>query len=384
VLSLFGGLDWQLSGNAGTTGGDFLGTTDNQPLEIRVNNQHAFRLEYPTSGGVPNLIGGYSGNSVGSGTEGAVIAGGGESEVENSIGAESDYSTIGGGKENKIAANALFATISGGHRNDIGVSSEYSTIGGGYDSNIGNDTELATIGGGYFNDIGADSDCSTIGGGYGNNIASNAFYAVIPGGIENGIGTGAHHAFAAGYRAKANHRGAFVWGDTNDRDVASSANDQFTVRASGGVRFFSNAALTSGVSLATGGGSWTSLSDRNAKENLQQVDTVQILEKVSTLPLTTWNYKSQITSMRHIGPTAQDFHAAFGVGDSDKTITTVDADGVALAAIQGLNGKVEVRMKKAETFQCELREQLQLKETEITELKARLEKLERLLEQRTK
>jgi len=53
--------------------------------------------------------------------------------------------------------------------------------------------------------------------------------------------------------------------------------------------------------------------------------------------LTTWNYKSQAASVRHIGPMAQDFHAAFCVGESELGITTIDADGVALAAIQGLH-----------------------------------------------
>ena len=79
------------------------------------------------------------------------------------------------------------------------------------------------------------------------------------------------------------------------------------------------------------------------------------------LPLTTWNYKTQEKTIRHIGPMAQDFASAFEVGEDDKHITSTDADGVALAAIQGLNQKLEQ------------------KETEITELKHRLEKLERLM-----
>jgi uncharacterized protein YceH (UPF0502 family) len=79
----------------------------------------------------------------------------------------------------------------------------------------------------------------------------------------------------------------------------------------------------------------------------------------------TWRYKSQDASIRHIGPTAQDFKAAFGVGETDTGIATVDADGVALAAIQGLNQK--------------LNQKLEQKEAEIAELKARLERLEQLI-----
>jgi hypothetical protein len=39
---------------------------------------------------------------------------------------------------------------------------------------------------------------------------------------------------------------------------------------------------------------------------------------------------------RYIGPMAQDFHAAFGLGYDDKHISTLDTDGVTLSAIKGL------------------------------------------------
>jgi hypothetical protein len=61
---------------------------------------------------------------------------------------------------------------------------------------------------------------------------------------------------------------------------------------------------------------------------------------VLQLPMASWAYRNEPT-VRHLGPVAQDFHHAFGLGDSDRTISTVDADGVALAAIQGLNAKLE-------------------------------------------
>ena len=104
-------------------------------------------------------------------------------------------------------------------------------------------------------------------------------------------------------------------------------------------------------------------SDRNAKENFSPVDVVEVLGKVAALPITRWNFK-QDAGTPHIGPTAQDFHAAFGLGPDDKHIPTVDADGVALAAIQGLNQK--------------LTDELKQKETEITELNRK----NRLLEKR--
>jgi hypothetical protein len=84
----------------------------------------------------------------------------------------------------------------------------------------------------------------------------------------------------------------------------------------------------------------TQTSDRNAKENFSPVSPQEILAKVATLPITTWNFK-ELHDGRHVGPMAQDFHAAFGLGSDDKHVATVDADGVALAAIQGLNQKLE-------------------------------------------
>ena len=86
----------------------------------------------------------------------------------------------------------------------------------------------------------------------------------------------------------------------------------------------------------TAGGVWTNGSDRNSKTAFRPVNKTEVLESVLKLPVTRWRYKSESDTTHHIGPTAQDFHAAFHLGDSDKHISTIDADGVALAAIQGL------------------------------------------------
>jgi DNA-binding transcriptional MerR regulator len=83
--------------------------------------------------------------------------------------------------------------------------------------------------------------------------------------------------------------------------------------------------------------------------------------------------------VRHLGPTAQDFHAAFHLGESERTIATVDADGVALAAIQGLNEKVEAGSERAEVRTRQLGQRLEQTATEITELKQRLAALERIV-----
>jgi hypothetical protein len=110
-------------------------------------------------------------------------------------------------------------------------------------------------------------------------------------------------------------------------------------------------------------------SDRNAKENFTAVNAREVLAKVAALPVTEWNYKTDRKDVQHLGPMAQDFQAAFGLdGADDKHISVVDEGGVALAAIQGLNQKVE-----------EQRAELEQKETEVTELKQRLEALEKIV-----
>ena len=160
--------------------------------------------------------------------------------------------------------------------------------------------------------------------------------------------------------------------------MTSFGANTFSARAAGGARFYTIADLSVGVNLPAGGGAWAPISDRAVKDNVRPADTREVLEKVAALPVNTWNYKSQDTAIRHIGPMAQDFHAAFGVGEDERHITTVDADGVALAAIQGLNEKVETGSQRAEARSRKLEEKLQQKETEITELKTRLATLENL------
>ena len=120
--------------------------------------------------------------------------------------------------------------------------------------------------------------------------------------------------------------------------------------------------------MAAGASAWSSVSDRQLKENFGQLDGRELLRKLDLIPITEWNYKAQAPEIRHIGPMAQDFKAAFYPGTDDETITTQEADGVALAAIQGLNQKVE-----------DLNGELKRRDRENAELKRRLEKLEQLI-----
>jgi hypothetical protein len=172
--------DWQLNGNAGTSPPqNFLGTTDNAALELKVNNQRGFRIEPRAAS--PNLIGGFEGNAADAGAFGVTIAGGGSATAENRV--TSSYGTVAGGGSNR--ADGFFASIGGGEANQAG--GHWSTVAGGRQNTAAGD-----------------------------------------------------YSFAAGRQAKANHVGSFVWSDSGLSNFASTGNNQFLIRAAGGVGIGTN------------------------------------------------------------------------------------------------------------------------------------------------
>ena len=140
----------------------------------------------------------------------------------------------------------------------------------------------------------------------------------------------------------------------------------------------SSSGVTIANNLAVGGdvtaNAFVTSSDRNLKENFQPVTPLQVLEKVVGLPISQWNFKTDADAT-HVGPMAQDFRAAFGLGTDERHIATVDADGVALAAIQGLNQKVESGKQKAERRIKRLETENAFLRHEIREVKALLSQL---------
>lgn len=93
-------------------------------------------------------------------------------------------------------------------------------------------------------------------------------------------------------------------------------------------------------------------SDRTLKEGFVPIDPRTLLAGVVTLPIERWSYKGE--TARHLGPMAQDFAAAFGLGADDRHIFPLDAGGVALAAIQGLHGLVQAQRVRLEALEREL------------------------------
>src|SRR5260370_195691 len=272
-----GSLAWALSGNAGTgctmsPCTDFLGTTDNSALEIRVGGNRAFRIEPVTDGQIgfgfaPNVIGGFSGNTItGIGTAGATIAGGGAKGI---------------GNEN------LINTVSG---------------------------TFGTVGGGYFNT--ASGIASTAAGGAGNTASGGHPFSTVGG-------------------------GSGTWSSGLDSSgAAGSAHPQ-------------------------GGG----VGEGEVKGNVAGMEGKQGRAQGRAMRVTTGNYKQQAASIRHIGPMAQDFRAAFQVGEDDKHITEIDEGGVAFAAIQGLNQKLENNVEQ-------LHAQLKNKDAQIAAQQKHIEALD--------
>ena len=287
--------------------------------------------------GTSVIVGGDS-DTIYPGSFNSAIGGG----QNNSIGTNSDHASLGGGYNNTIGNNDYEGTIPGGYYDTLLNNAAYGTIGGGqYNTNNSNG---GTIAGGQQN-LATGQYQSSVGGGYGNTASGS--YATVPGGILN-VATGLD-SFAAGYNAAANNNGAFVWSDSTGTSTKSFANNQFMARASGGVVFLTSTAASptsyatgsAGVALLANATSWTTVSDRNAKKNFQPVNYQEVLNKLAQVPIEQWNYKWEKDSdVPNIGPMAQDFKHAFYPGRDDKGISTLEFDGVELAAIQGLNQKL--------------------------------------------
>jgi hypothetical protein len=350
-----------------------------------------------------------------------------------------EYSAVCGGDLNTVSGTGSFiggggcdGSISPGNS----VSGNASVIGGGLGNAVASHDSV--IGGGQGNTIQANSDHSTIAGGYDNTINTSSGYSFIGGGKANLAG--GNYSFAAGQQAQALNQGAFVWADSQNAPFASTVNNSFNLRAQGGVFLDSSTpAINFGQTTrqmlnlygtnyaigvqdyteyfrSSGGYAWylngshnnnqnnpgnggTALmtldnsgnleckgtvysggvaltSDRNLKENFTALNAQTVLAKVAALPLTQWNYKTDGQAVRHLGPMAQDFHAAFGLdGADEKHISVVDEGGVALAAIQGLNQKLEA---EAKTKDAEIQAQaakIEDLQQSVAELKALVGKL---------
>lgn len=316
----------------------------------------AAELGATVGGGVDNSAGNAATVAGGdSNTAAGIVAfvGGGRFNVASDFAA-----TVSGGLDNQ--ATSFYATIGGGNGNRVTAGD--ATVGGGI-SNLAAGSFSTIAGGRYNRTRGLYS--AIVGGGGASETDSNSARgdaSTILGGRRNE--TAGIFSLAAGYRAKANHAGSFVWADSTGADFASTAADQFNVRASGGINMWTNAAATVGVTLLASDNTWNSICDSTLKTRIERVDGQTMLDKLAQLPVYRWYHRAGDPHLQHIGPMAQDFWNQFHVGGDSLKISTIDPAGIALAAIQEL----------AEQNR-ELRAQAETDRRELQELKARLDQL---------
>ena len=325
-----------------------LGTTDGKPLIVGTGGGSGLRIAISPG---TNAVGAIS------------IANGSANNLSNALG-----STVAGG--GFLGNNCYDFENNASTRNCGNVASgQFSTVSGG-DSNIASGIS-SIISGGTGNSAG--SDYSSVLGGR-QSIASG-YSSTVAGGLYN-IARGSG-SFAAGSYAEADKDGAFVWADSSTfKPFKVTLNwlqpnfgaNTFNVRATGGVMFATRVDNTSGVPTVfcyygvplTG---WSCTSDRNVKERIEPITPSRVLAGVLAMPVSTWSIIG--SKFRQMGPMAQDFYRAFGLGDSDKAINSIDSSGVAFAAIQGLNERLVALVK--------------VKDAENAKLKARLAAIEKKL-----
>ncbi len=299
--------------------------------------------------------------------------------------------TIGGGAGN--TAIGTLSVVAGGHGN---VASQlYSTIGGG-STNVASEIWTTVAGGGQNL---ASKDGATVSGGVSNH-ATGAYSTVLGG--DSNIASG-DNSVAAGEQARADGHKCFAFSNWSvgpggclgtpfvarfSLDHGLSV-DYFSPRADGGGnRWVHFGDLLAGQTIATWTGAFLSnagvwvpaSSSKASKTDFAPVDGQEVLAQVARLPITTWRYKEGEGEVRHMGPMAEDFDAAFGVGYGPQTIADLDARGVALAAIQGLNAKLEERIGEQQREIADLRERVSATEgvrAELALIKAMLAELQR-------
>ncbi|HMP35753.1 MAG TPA: tail fiber domain-containing protein [Kiritimatiellia bacterium] len=323
----------------------------------------------------------------------------------NWIGIAAAYSVIGGGLNNRINTGVEYGFIGTGNQNIIDTNALYGAILGGAFNRIGPNVSHGSILGGSFNLVGSNVNIGIAAGSGAETLHNGSFvWADVSSGspfrttsnnqflirAANGVGIGV--APTNGPRPMlsvrgrgANHEwlglvetnGVYRWhvnGFSNGLNIAETdvADARIFIRPGGNVGIGTanptNRLHVVGTVQAT---AYITTSDRNAKENIAPVSVDEILEKVVALPISTWTFRDEPNGT-HLGPMAQDFHAAFGLGSTDTGIMTVDADGVALAAIQALASEVRDQRSDVGGRMAELEEENRV-------LRERLEALERKL-----
>lgn len=339
-------LSWAISGNSGTGSTNFIGTTDNQPLIFKTNNILSGKIDP----GPNNVFLGQSAGLVTTGTNNTFLGHtAGEENLDGinntGVGNSSLSLNTSGIQNTAVGSFALDSTTTGENNTGLGVSALRSNSTGDNNTAIGVRAMFSlkgfrgdNVAVGY--EAGKDAEC--IGCTFIGADATTSSTSLIQG------------ATAIGEGAIVDDSYTMVFGSTNVGGWAFGKSSVASFRA---IEVGTNANNGNGAYL-TSAGVWTNISDVHKKEDFSELDPDDLLQKISSLPITKWKYKG--SNEYHIGPTAQDFHRLFGLGVDDKGISTIDPGGIALAAIK--------EQQKIIQQQNELIQQL-LKRVEVLESK---------------
>ncbi len=369
-------------GQPATVGGGYLNNAIGAWSTVGGGFDNSATNEFVTVGGGYNNTASGGASMVGGGSDN--VASGGASTVGGGLNnsASGSSSTVGGGSDN--VASGTSATVSGGDGNV--ASGNYSFAagngaqapfqgdfvwaddnGGAYSATAANQFAVRAIGG-----VILAADVQLAGG--------NAYHNLsLSGGNATGYLYGSYPKFGDGI-----HLGYNYYAGANGGDHISNAGGA-TSRLTAGYGFVEidvggvNAAPTTqrfianstGVSVF---GTFNNTSDRNAKQDFAPVSSAQILDEVTRLPISEWSYKTD-AGTRHIGPMGQDFYSIFNIGTDEKHIAPIDEGGVALAAIQGLNRKMETEEQTKDSEIRSLKEQNDLLSKRLADLAAEIKSL---------
>ncbi len=302
---------WALDGNAGLPANSYLGTADSQIVTIKSNNGE--NAKFMTNGAVGLGFsyvpaGAYSialGYSAGTLNAGSIVTGGRNDATFGTTIRDTATNQVILVAEHGVGINTATAPDATPLRDELTIAPSAALPGSSADLTF----ETGTGGTGYrgFNLGASPTGRFTLNGLYSNSgsLAYNSLMNIV-------------------YFGSLGYGSLQLNGATSTNPIAVG-----TTSLSGNGAFLS------------AGGVWTNASSRTFKDTFASVDPVNVLDKLVAMPLKTWFYKGNHDDGQHIGPVAEDFAEVFGFGGNEKYIGTVDESGVALAAIQGLNKKLE-------------------------------------------
>ncbi len=361
---------WGILGNTGTNANtNFVGTTDNVDLTFRTNNTEKARLLSNGNFGINISVAlaklhVNNGSILFNGTTGSTpVSGAGirlmwipakaAFRAGQAIGALWDDANIG----NYSVAFGNGTTASGITSSAFGINTTASNDGSsafGYYTTASGQNSIAF--GSYTIASGVLSAA------FGSNTTASGTNSFVVGNNSTATTTS---SIALGTEVNSIHAGSFCFGDASSTvDLNSSSGNQMNMRFHGGYRLYSSNDLSSYVAVASGAGSWTGVSDKNVKENFRELNFEEVLIKLNQLNVSEWGYKAQNPNKnenykiqpKHIGPMAQDFFAAFGLGETEIGINSFDIDGVNMAAIKGLINRTNDQAKTIEELRKEIEE----------------------------